>query len=91
MVNILKIKKERIDYFERMIEDIEIGGRTHLCPNWDNSLIEETNVLNRCNPCQKYFKRLKNKFWKCPCSLYTPDYLIRFLKKVISNSIEGED
>lgn len=54
------------------------------------SLVDNFNSDNHCNICMKYFyksfKERYNVIGACPCSHYTPAYLIRFLKKVISNS-----
>ena len=82
------IKDDYIKYFKEMIEDIKAQGKTFSCPIWDESLI--VIVEDKCTICREYFKKVKRKHWLCPCSLYTPDYLIRFLKKVISNSIKGD-
>ncbi len=81
-----------------MIKDIEAYGCTNRCPVWNNSLIEveETVRINRCVVCVSYFKRLDfgmiygytNRAETCPCDNYTKSYLIGFLKKVISNSME---
>ncbi len=92
--NDLVIRKEYIERFENMIEDIKEKGETYLCPSWDLSLteknyrkhIKEYDQHTGCKICYKYFKKVKHKR-DCPCYIYTSAYLIKFLNKVINNSI----
>ena len=90
MKNDLKIKEVYIEHFEEMIKSIKLIGKTWSCPIWNKSLVDESLVgddsLGKCNICKGYFKKIVKTPWKCPCSHYTPKYLIRFLKKVIANS-----
>ncbi len=94
--NNLVIKKKYINRFRDMIDHIEKLGETHLCPLWSVSLKDYSShnylvsmCASPCNICKKYFKKISyEEGGQCPCGLYKPSYLVRFLKKVISNSIE---
>ena len=82
------IKEFYIKHFEIMIKDIEDCGRTEYCPVWFNSLIDKGDI-DDCNICRNYFTRLDKSGTledNCPCDHYSKSYLIRFLRKVITNS-----
>jgi len=95
MDNDIIIKEDHIPHFRNMIVGIMTKGWTNLCPEWEKSLLVQIDGDDKCFTCRQYLPKVTKSIHdpisscsskKCPCYVYKKEYLIRFLKKVISNS-----
>ena len=79
------VNKRVLRRLKRIRDDLEIHGRSDLCPEWKGP----SSWLNNCYACSEYFPKVKthtDMTHACPCYLYTPAYLIRRLTQIIQDS-----
>lgn len=75
----LIVSKRVVRRLKRIIEDIRVDGRSRICPAW------KTRWHASCEVCREHFPRTVHAVG-CPCSLYTPGYLIKRLGQIIRDS-----
>ena len=89
------VNKRVVQRLKRIRDDLEIYGKSRLCPEWKGP----SSWKNNCLVCKELFPKIKisllvyTRAWipsACPCYLYTPEYLIRRLNKIIQDSEEGK-
>ena len=87
-MNKIIVNKRVVRRLKRIRDGLEIRGKSDLCPEWKGP----SSWLKNCYVCSEYFPKVKihiDMTHACPCYLYTPEYLIRRLNKIIQDSEEA--
>ena len=86
----IQLSSEGVSHLEIIQSEIAAYSAFPSCPGWSHYTIEaEDSSKSNCEICRQLFPLIQisensNHLPKCPCSVYTPEFLLIRLSEIIN-------